>query len=266
MTYQEKVAYAHRVIEAAMASAKNPAIMCSFGKDSMVVLDMVRRHATLPIIFHREAFQPHKYRFANKVIDQMGLTVYDYTPCHTAVQESGDEVEIVSYYNIGSKTSVVPTGIRAPQEGESFVCGLTDIYLKPLGTFAFPWDFVFHGHKSSDIDPIYGPIPINSDFAHHLGYVSAAYPIRFFTDEDVWRYTEENDVPFHAERYEKVDGVWGEKADKTFNPDYMAACTACMKKGGPNSVPCPKKNGLYVSNVSEQLRWADKIDPVYMRT
>lgn len=266
MDYNEKVAYAHRVIEATMASAKAPAILCSFGKDSMVMLHLVMQHVELPVIFHREAFQPRKYRFANKVIDDLGLTVYDYSPCHTAVQENGDEVEIVSYYQIGNQTSLVPTGIRKPNADEDYVCGLVDIYLKPLGTFAFPWDFVFHGHKSSDIDPIYGAIPINADFAHGLNYVSAAYPIRFFTDEDVWRYTEENNVPYHAERYEKVDGKWGEKEDKTLNPDYMAACTACMRKGGPNSVPCPKKNGLYVSNVSEQLRWADKINPVYMRT
>lgn len=266
MQYQDKVNYAHAIIEQTLKRAQNPAIMCSFGKDSMVVLDLVIRHIRdIPVIFHRESFQPHRYRFANSVIDSFNLTVYDYPPLNTEIQEHNGEVEIVNYYSIGKQTCLVPTGIRAPQAGEQFVCGLKDIYLKPTGSFKYPWDFVFHGHKSTDVDPIYGKVPLSSDFAVNLESASASFPIRMFTDDDLWRYTEENNVPIHHTRYVKENGKWKEREDKSMNPDYFSACTACMNKSSPNFVPCPKMGGALVSNVSEQLRWAARIDPVYMR-
>jgi hypothetical protein len=266
MTYSEKVAYAHRVIENTMIESKRPAIMSSFGKDSMVMLDLVRKHINPDVIFHREPFQPKKYRFANSVIEELNLTVFDYPPIQMSMQEKEGEVEIVGHYPMGAKSVLLPTGIRTPMGEEEFACGLEDIYLKPLGTFNYPWDMIFVGHKSSDIDPIYGAIPINSDIVRTAGCASASYPIRFFTDEDVWKYTEDNHIPIHHSRYEKLDSEWKEREDKSDNPDYMAACTACMTKEGQHSVPCPKRNGLMVNRVAEQLVWADKINPVHMRT
>jgi 3'-phosphoadenosine 5'-phosphosulfate sulfotransferase (PAPS reductase)/FAD synthetase len=91
------------------------------------------------------------------------------------------------------------------------------------------------------------------------------FPIRLFTDEDVWRYTEENHLPIHHGRYENVGGTWRERDDKTDNPDYVCACTACMVQGGAAEVPCPKLNGQLVSNVSDQLRWSPKERPSYLR-
>jgi len=41
MQYQNKIDYAHALIEQTLKRAQNPAIMCSFGKDSMVVLIML---------------------------------------------------------------------------------------------------------------------------------------------------------------------------------------------------------------------------------
>lgn len=264
MALADKVAHAHQTIDLALAEFRRPAIMCSFGKDSMVVLDLVRKHRELPVIFHREAMQPHKYAFANRVIAELGLAVYDYPPLNTDAQESEGEFEILSYYQIGQRTCMVPTGIREPDSVGHFACGLNDIYLKPMGTFAYPWDLVFHGHKSSDRDPFYGDIPLRADVARNVDCASAAFPIRHFTDADVWEYIEANGLPIHHERYEKVDGAWREREDKTHNPDYITACVACMKRSAPAAVPCPRLNGRMVSNVSGQLRWAQKLNVPYM--
>jgi hypothetical protein len=217
------------------------------------------------VVFHREPFFPKKYRFANSVIDELNLTVYDFPPIQTEVQQEGDEVEVMNYYQVGSKTCALPTGIRAPKHGEQFVCGLKDIYMKPTGTFNYPFDLVFHGHRSADVDPIYGAIPINSDIVNNIGFASVAFPFRLFSDAELWRYIEENNVPIHHERYEKTDDGWKEREDKSSNQDYMTACTLCMNKNGPNSVRCPKADGLYVANVSNQLRWAGKADLTYMK-
>lgn len=267
MNLEEKINGALRVIDTALREFTKPAIMCSFGKDSMVVLDLVRQvNPSLPVIFHREPFQPHKYKFANDVILKLGLTVYDYPPIKTEVQESDSEIEILGYYQIGQKTCMLPTGIRAPESGESFVCGLQDIYNKPIGSFNYPWDLVFHGHKSTDVDPVYGEIPLTADVARNVGTASACFPIRHFTDHDIWEYHEAHGIPIHHDRYEKTESGWAEKSDKTFNPDYITACTACMSPKNGRAVSCPRLNGLMVSNVSAQLRWATKPQLTYMES
>lgn len=259
MTFKEKVKHAKSVIQSSLKNWTTPAIMCSFGKDSMVVLHLVLQEKKLPVIFHREPFQHHKYKFANKIIEDWDLEVHDYLPAYAEVQQQGGEFEIVKHYQIGDKTCMVPVGIR-PME-KSGVCGLDKIYLSPKGTIQYPWNLVFHGHKSTDTDPIYGDIPLGSDTVCNLNHVSASFPVRHFTDEDIWRYHEENNIPIHSERYENVSGKWREREDKTHNPDYINACVACMT--GEKFVECPKL-GHTVASISSQLRWAKLADLHYI--
>lgn len=261
-----KVQESRKIVCAALNRFSRPAIMCSFGKDSMAVLHLVMKETTLPVVFHREPFEPHKYDYANRIISLWGLHVYDFPPARTEVQEKGDELEVMNYYTIGAETCALPTGIRPPlQYLRAKICGLRDLYGKPTGTFAYPWDAVFHGHKSSDVDPILGAVPINADYALNVNSASAVFPLRKWTDADVWEYLEANHVPLHTDRYEKIDGRWSEKADKTHNPDYITACTACMRSTGPKSVPCPMLEGQYVQNVSSQLRRVKLPDLAYLQ-
>lgn len=266
MKLADKIEAAKVLIGQVMQEAGRPAIMSSFGKDSMVLLHLVRSLGhKLPVIFHKEPFMPKKYRFARKVINLWDLTVYDFPPNATAVQEHEGEYEIVNYYPGGQRPVVLPTGICAPAKGETPLCGLHDIYLKPIGTFGYPWDFVFVGHKSSDHDPIYGAVPLAADVARNLGSASAAFPVRHFTDEDVWAYHKQFDLPMHVERYEQTKDGWRERADKTQNPDYFPACVACMRQDG-GAVPCHRLGGALTSNVAAQLRWAPRENPNYLQS
>lgn len=259
MTKEESALH---LIDTALMQFKAPAVMCSFGKDSLVALHLSMRVKRLPVIFHREPFFPRKYAYANSVIEAWDLDVYDYPPSGTAIQEKDGEVEIVNYYTIGQATCALPTGVIHPKEGERFICGLKDLLLKPRGTFAYPWDMVIHGHKSSDVDPFHGAVPLAADIGINLGSASPVFPIRNWTDDDVWEYIERHDLPIHHDRYEKVMGKWMESPDKTLNPDYLPACTACMRRGG-GPVRCPKFN-CEVANVSAQLPWTEPQKMAYM--
>lgn len=261
MNLDDKVARAHRTIETALAAFKSPAVMCSFGKDSLVLLHLVRQQVDIPVIFHREPFQHHKYEFANRVMREWDLTVLDYLPIASAVKENEYGFEIQKFYQIGARRSVIPIRLAPPEPGERIICGLTDIYEGPKGNIIYPFDLVFSGHKSSDVDFIHGAIPLAADVARNTDCASSVFALREFTDEDVWAYTELHDLPIHRERYEKVDGHWQEKADRRSNPDYVSGCMACMSQKSPGVVPCPKLNGLQITNVSAQLRQAD--NPVF---
>lgn len=264
MTYTEKIAGARSLIKSVLAAAKNPCVMCSFGKDSIAVLHMVREQADLPVVFHREPIQHWKYDYANSLIKEWDLHVVDYPPLGTTVSEAGGELEIVNQYQAGNRHVYLPTGLRPHIPGQKLICALEKIYNKPTAQFNYPFDIVFHGHKSVDTDPILGAVPLNSDVSLNIGSLSAAFPIRHFTNEDVWRYIEENKIPIHHTRYEKSADGWREREDKNDNPDYINACFRCMSKASGPSVHCPRLN-CTVSNISGQLRQTIKPELEYLK-
>jgi len=56
-------------IEHILNKSYNPVILCSFGKDSMVMLYLIRKiKKDIPVLFFKEPFFPKKYSFANEVI------------------------------------------------------------------------------------------------------------------------------------------------------------------------------------------------------
>lgn len=249
MTLSEKVEQAKKIVTDCLAGVERPVIACSFGKDSMVMLDLLRRMGKqLPILYwKREHHFPAKNAFANRMIAEWELETYDYPPLFTQVVKKDDKIEVVNNFQVGrAKWISVPSGIIAPKDGEKFLCALNDMYGKPTGSFNFPWDCVLIGHKSSDIDPLQGAIPLLVDVTDTEPKVM--FPLRHFTDADVWEYTKEFAVPQDMNRY-KENGE-----DVAFNNDYYPACTACMNPEGPETVWCPKLNQP-VENVSQSLNW-----------
>lgn len=252
------------LIHSLLKQYKNPAIMSSFGKDSMVMMDLIQRNlgVKLPLIFHREPFFPEKLTFANSIISKGKYTVYDYPPSTVTLIKNGKEIEFVNWYHVGgNKYAYLPTGVTEPKSGEPFLCGLRDIYHKPISRgFAFPWDLVFVGHKSSDKDPMFGDVELHVDVKQNGQGPDYAFPLRHFTDEDIHTYTMHFDVPFNADRYytsgKYPSAKFEEWKDRTFNNDYYPICTRCMDRDNPSHVHCPLVN-LEISNISKELIYTE---------
>lgn len=262
MSLGEKVFHAQRLVNQALAGKRAPVIMSSFGKDSMVLLHLLRMEMglDLPVLFHREPFFPRKYRFANRIIDEWNLTVYDYRPHRVSVVKHGGAMEVMNEYQTGGQGADVsfnylPTGVTPPVEGQAFLCGLKDLLLKPLGNFNFPWDAIFVGHKATDRDVVNGAIPVQVDVLQNPLGADTIFPLREFTDADIWEYHESYGVPVHEERYDAANG-YAEFADKSENPDYFECCTLCFDRDQPAVVTCPK-TGLKITNLSSKVRYMD---------
>jgi hypothetical protein len=136
-----------------------------------------------------------------------------------------------------------------PLERRDFVCGLHWLRRPKLSALSWPWKTVFIGHKSSDVDPYEGPVPLKEDTAE-IGNVDVVFPLRHWTDTDVWDYIEEHQIPYDKRRYQDRQ----ELADTWLNPDYLRACTACVdpRETRP-TVTCPK-SGELVPNLGKSVR------------
>jgi 3'-phosphoadenosine 5'-phosphosulfate sulfotransferase (PAPS reductase)/FAD synthetase len=251
----EKIEFAKKFIAQVLETYHLPVIMSSFGKDSMVMLDLVD-NGDLPILFHREPFEPLKYAFANKIIAERRYAVYDYAPNSTEIVKNGSAMEIINKYQVGPKSVVwLGTGIKEPDPAKPFLCGYRDLYMKPLGTFNYPWDVAFVGHKSSDHDPILGAIPLTVDIKANEGSCDFAYPLRHFTDAEIWEYIETFNVPYNERRYDKAN-AYREFPDVTYNNDYYHTCVKCMDRDEAAAVFCPRL-GCDISNISGSLRYVE---------
>lgn len=251
-------------IRGCISGAKRPAILCSFGKDSMVLAELIRRStnsSTFPIdvIYHRDPWFPHKHEFAERTARAWGMTVHDYPPMHAGVKVKDDMLELVARYNFGTEALDIPKNTTPPIARRDYVCGLNDWLLRPkCAVFPYPWDLVFHGHKSSDNDPFEGAVPLSSDMTE-IGGVYVAFPLRDWTDDDVWDFIEENHVPIPENRYENRK----DREDTWHNNDYISACTACIDpRVKEKTVFCPKvKRG--VENVGSRVLQL-RAEPTYI--
>jgi 3'-phosphoadenosine 5'-phosphosulfate sulfotransferase (PAPS reductase)/FAD synthetase len=64
MDLEKKVNRSREIISRVLEEFRKPAVMWSSGKDSMVMLFLLRAMGvTCPVIFHRQPWQGHRYAF-----------------------------------------------------------------------------------------------------------------------------------------------------------------------------------------------------------
>ena len=219
-----------------------PVVLWSGGKDSMVMLHLVFEVGITPVILqYRNPFFPRKYVFTERVIREWRLTVFDYPPIAMGLKEKNGNIELVHLYQIGLKKHLhLPTNMQPIKGQDDWRCGV-EMLARPKATIAFPWDVLLIGHKNCDTDVTEGSVPLHTDLHHNEGAPDLAFPLRDWSHEEVWAYTEQHHLPVQESRYEKrEDGTWGEREDKTYNSDHTPICIRCLDKREPDRVWCPK--------------------------
>src|SRR4029077_5170244 len=120
-------------------------------------------------------------------------------------------------------------------------------------SFYHPWDLYLHGHRSADVDDYIGPVPLKTQYVPaHDGYPAVAFPLKDWTDAQVWDYIRVHRVPTQADRYDRETGQLRPEHARHSN-DYLTACVRCIDPREPAMVPCPKRGGELVPNVSGGL-------------
>ena len=256
-----------RKVEQWLGQCANPVVLWSGGKDSTAMLHLIRHKvgAKLPVIQWREPRFRTRYAHSDRLAAEWDLEVYDWAPSGYLLTDGFDietgrpRFDFVKLYQIGQKNLALCLGTEEPKPEElasgRYLCGL-DALQRPTGTFAFPWDACFHGQKSADVDLIKGQVPLAVDALVQPGVPTQLYPMRHWSDADIWNYLEAEGVPNDDTRYEKVGGEWRHKADKSANSDYYPVCWNCVNRHLGDTVYCPK-NSCETNNISHLAPYVD---------
>lgn len=252
----DKIKNSLSAIEDSLSRSSKPIVMCSFGKDSLAMLHLIRTIKKTPVLFFKEAFFAKKNRFANELSEEWDLDVYDFPPFAVRTIQDNDNFEVVNLYKIGPREFIfLPTGVSPPREGERFLCAKEDFIEKPKASMVdFPWDLVFIGHKSSDVNPFVGRTKI-INYESNVGDKVFCYPIKDWTDQDIWDYIRDNDIPYNDKRYQENNS---EFSDLSFNADYFPTCFKCLDYKESQMVMCPKSNSMIMnSSMSKEMNEID---------
>jgi hypothetical protein len=242
--------------EQVMERYKNPALLVSFGKDSIVMLHLFQ-HFRLPVICYRPPYALHKWAYAERMIQHFGVAVHHFPPAWIALRETKGEsgLELVTAYAAGGKT--VRCIQQHLEESEGGLCARYELLGRPKCTGAeHPWDLVLAAQKNGDADRHYGHMQVNVDVRCDPSGSDTLFPLRDWSDDDVSLYIDNFNVPIDVDRYARgPDGIWREKEDKTFSNDWLEACTRCVQRGGNTRVVCPRLHGAIINNIGAQVNY-----------
>ncbi|MBU2062334.1 MAG: phosphoadenosine phosphosulfate reductase family protein [Bacteroidetes bacterium] len=232
----DKVRLTTEFIKECLAASANPVCLCSFGKDSLVMLHIILQIKKIPVIYWREPFYQTKFHHAQKIAEEWDLTIYDYPPSICNYVQIEDYFDVFNFYYVnGTDWINLYTGTRNIRESDkNYLCALKNLLQRPkITNYDFKWDCIFHGQK--DVDPIYIGESIKLNKLKVFGRGIMGYPINDWTNENIWRYIKQNNLPYNKERYENKN--------ETFNNDLFPTCHKCLDyREIENIIICPKSN------------------------
>lgn len=241
----KKIDHACKVIENCLAKYSKPVVCLSFGKDSVLMLHLMRMmgYDKLPCVHYRVPHFPRKHAWGEELKANWDLNVINVPPSGAYMVENEGKSEIMWEIPMKKGAQYFLLG-KLPIEGAGkWLCGKDDLMGFPKAVMEWPWDLAFVGHKKSDVDNVLGKVEIESDiFQMSIGECTLAYPMRAFTDADIFEATLKFDIPLNKARLE----------DKFFDPDFMPYCTKCLDRNEQPVVDCPQ-TGLKTQNISSQI-------------
>lgn len=253
---QSKVRLTLDFIKKCLDVSVNPVCLCSFGKDSLVMLHLILRIKKIPVIYWREPFFQSKFAHPQEVAQLWDLDIYDYPPQFTDYIQLEDYFDVFNFYNCGGQFINLYTGTRNyKKEDKKFLCAIKDLLLRPKClNYEFKWDCIFHGHKQ--VDPIYIGDRIELKRLYAFGNGLMSLSIKDWTNEEIWAYIEQYELPYNKKRYDNKN--------EEYNNDLFSTCHDCLdyRKG---DVVCPKTNRI-VKNIGKTKEQNEKFrDDIRLR-
>lgn len=233
-----------------LAQLKAPCVLSSFGKDSMVLLWLIRQQKPDVDVVYFDAFpSPTKHRFALDIIQRWELTIHSPVARGRDVVANGDHIELAelhelapnqfTYFPIEAETDYVPD--------ENCLCGLEKLTAEVAPQCEFNFDGAFMGIRGDDVDPTWGACPPPDYVIPRGDNFRLVYPLKDWTEKDIWEASFLLGIPQNEARYFNND--------MTANNDYYPLCTKCL--GSDCEVICPQTN-LPLPGMGSTLKLDDR--------
>ncbi len=244
---------------------KKPVLLCSFGKDSMTLLHLIRQvMPDIPVIFWQTNSQKKRYGFAHQIMRDWNLTVYDYPPAMTDIIYKDGRMNGVAAYWLGK--GVMCKVLWLQEADGNYACAVEDILGRPTcSDYTFNWDCVISGHKKIDVDLLLGKLELKEN-KRNIDGLDMLYPLFSWTNDDIWAYIRDNNIPYNRGKYDDNGNVF---MDTTFNENYHSACFKCLNPLEKEAVYCEKEkkevqNAGKLINFEEKLRGYSSVMKKYM--
>lgn len=170
-----------------LAASSSPAVLSSFGKDSMLLLDLVREvRPNTPVLWFRTG---QNETFARRIIRQWNLMVFSWLPERYYLLRGPQGTVLIHEYNFGGDRLPVLVDLKPGEPCKTQPRGHSNrpVYL--------PFDALLVGWKDSDEHWVKGNAPLDLD-GYQLGRATMYAPLRHMTDEAVRAAVIDRDIPF----------------------------------------------------------------------
>lgn len=270
----QKVKATLKVLSELRQQYADPIIFFSGGKDSMVLMDLALRAGYLPrCIAFTESWLPRKWAFLRGVAADWDLEVIEYPPIEPWAREEEDGRFVMGATwqtgagNVGLPWDVIEPPPDANTLEEPFRCGLQWMSRR-TGGIDWKWDLILIGHKNCDRDPVLGAVPLQTNILPPPPgqMATTAFPLRDWTDADVWEYITAAQLPVDWRRYHRgpQDSIPVDR-ETAENPDAMHACIACLRtKHQGAMVYCPA-TGQPTPCLADQIIWQPSLRRPYFQ-
>jgi 3'-phosphoadenosine 5'-phosphosulfate sulfotransferase (PAPS reductase)/FAD synthetase len=233
MTTQQLINNSLVLIRETLGRVKNPVIAWSGGKDSQVMLHLIRHvRRDIPVLHLRGFEHEIKHDFAEDEIGRLGLHMVEPEPIATDAVAQGSHVEVVEEYRLTDRAAlyfpIEPDPAHVP--GPNSLCAVEKLN-QPAAGDPLGVDCIFIGHRSDDVDPVHGAILLERDAIESDG-VLFVYPLKDWTEANIWEASELLNIPQNQARYKRQE--------MNANADYFPMCVECLKPTDAESVVCPK--------------------------
>jgi len=231
----DKVTLTQDFIKECLSVSKNPVCLCSFGKDSLVMLHMILQIKKIPVVYWKEPYYQSKFRHVQEVAELWDLEIYDYPPTYTNYLCLDNYFDVYNYYFINPNTYMnLFTGTRNyTKDDKQYLCAVEDLLKRPkVPAYDFRWDCIFHGHKQSD--PLYISDYIELPKLKIFGNGLLSLPIKDWSDKEIWDYIVKYKLPYNKDRYDNKD--------ESRNNDLFPTCHDCLIPSNCDGVFCKKYN------------------------
>lgn len=171
----------------ALTASASPAVLSSFGKDSMLLLWLVRQtRPHTPVIWFRTG---QDERFARQVMRTWGLTTFSWAPAEVYEVADGPNRTLVHEYGIGDSRFPVLIDLegQGPCAATRFASRTPSLYL--------PFDTLLVGYKDTDTHWLKGDSKLFGEETR-FDRAKVIAPIRHMTDAQVMAAIIDNHIPY----------------------------------------------------------------------